>query len=329
MIDFFILGSGIAGSTIANLLSKSYTVEIFDKARGPGGRASNKRFKSKLSFDHGAQYFSAESKQFKEFIHKLYKKNILKIWNGNHLDFVFKKKVNSLKYIGVKSNNSICKHLLKNIKQNYSSKITKIIRKKNYWEITVNDKKKYHSKALILTCPYPQLKKIAKNYLNKKMLNLKITMSPNITAMLALGNQNIRNISSIRFNDNILTWAANENSKKRFKSNTNLWTLQASSKWSKKYINYSKKNNKVLNLLISKFLEFMDLKKNQIIHKKIHGWKYSYNYNKTSLKNYWNNKYSLGVCGDWFLGPKAENAWQSAGELYKRIKKNPLKNKGV
>ena len=46
MIDFCVLGSGVAGSTIANLLSKKYSVHVFDKARGPGGRSSNKRFKN-------------------------------------------------------------------------------------------------------------------------------------------------------------------------------------------------------------------------------------------------------------------------------------------
>ena len=58
MIDFCVLGSGISGSTIANLLSKKYSVKVFDKARGPGGRSSSKRFKENLSFDHGVQYVS-------------------------------------------------------------------------------------------------------------------------------------------------------------------------------------------------------------------------------------------------------------------------------
>ena len=44
MLDFCIIGSGVSGSTIAYLLSKRYSVHILDKARGPGGRASNKRF---------------------------------------------------------------------------------------------------------------------------------------------------------------------------------------------------------------------------------------------------------------------------------------------
>ena len=43
MIDFCILGSGLSGSTIANLLHKKYLVEIIDKAKGVGGRSSNKK----------------------------------------------------------------------------------------------------------------------------------------------------------------------------------------------------------------------------------------------------------------------------------------------
>jgi len=45
MLDFCVIGSGVSGSTIAHHLSKKYSVHILDKARGPGGRASNKRFK--------------------------------------------------------------------------------------------------------------------------------------------------------------------------------------------------------------------------------------------------------------------------------------------
>ena len=70
MIDFCIVGSGVSGSTIANLLSKKYSVEIFDKAKGVGGRASNKRFSTNLSFDHGVQYISPKSNEFKKFVLK-------------------------------------------------------------------------------------------------------------------------------------------------------------------------------------------------------------------------------------------------------------------
>ncbi len=324
MIDFCVLGAGVAGSTIANLLSKKYTVEVFDKARGPGGRSSNKRLRSIASFDHGVQYFSHNTTEFKRFIRILLKKKIIKTWDGNHLDFSFKKKINQLKYIGKIANNDICKYQLKKIKQNYFSHISKIIYKKKFWEITLKDKRKFYFRALIITCPYPQLIKLAKKYLNKKIQNLNVKMRPNITVMLAFKNNKKNPVSSIKFDDNILAWAANENSKNRFKLNINLWTLQSTVKWAEKNINIYKNEDKILNYLILRFLKLTGYKKEDIIFKKIHGWKYSFNYSKTPLKSYWGNKYKIGICGDWFIGPKAEDAWSSSQNLYKSVKKNPL-----
>ena len=81
MSEFCIIGSGISGSTIANLLNKKYSVILFDKARGPGGRASFKRIKGKTGFDHGTQYISPKTGKFKKFTKDLIKKRILKIWS--------------------------------------------------------------------------------------------------------------------------------------------------------------------------------------------------------------------------------------------------------
>ena len=320
MLDFCIIGSGISGSTIAHHLSKKYSVHILDKARGPGGRASNKRFKKNLSFDHGVQYISPKSKEFLKFIKALCKKKEAKIWNGNHLDFTFEKKDISEKFIGMKGNNFISKYYTKKIKISFQSTVKTIFNNKYFWEIRLDNGKIIQAKSIIFTCPFPQLKKIAGKYLEKKILNLKINMEPNITTMLVFKNQKTVPISSIKFNDDILTWAAYENSKNRFYSSNSLWTLQSSNGWARKNINNYKKNNRAENTLISKFLNFTGYKKNKIIFKKTHGWKYSYNLNGSPLKSYWNKKLKLGLCADWFIGPKVENAWLSANDLAKKIK---------
>ncbi len=320
MLDFCVIGSGVSGSTIAYLLSNKYSVHILDKARGPGGRASNKRFKQNLSFDHGVQYISPKSKEFLKFIKTLCKKKEAKIWNGNHLDFTFEKKEVSEKFIGVKGNNFISKYYTKKIKISFQSTVKTILNNKYFWEIKLDNGENIQAKSIILTCPFPQLKKIASNYLEKKISNLKINMEPNITVMLAFKNQKTVPVSSIKFNDDILTWAALENSKKRFKSSNSLWTLQSSIGWARKNINNYKNNKKVENTLVSKFLNFTGYKKNKIIFKKVHGWKYSYNFNGSPLKSYWNKKLRLGLCADWFIGPKVENAWLSANDLAKKIK---------
>ena len=75
-----------------------------------------------------------------------------------------------------------------------------------------------------------------------------------------------------------------------------------------------------MNRLISRFIGLTGFEKRNIIHKKIHGWKYSYNFKKTPLLSSWSKKNQLGICGDWFSGPKVENAWLSANDLAKKIK---------
>ena len=92
MSDYCVIGSGISGSTIANLLAKKNLVDVHDKGRGPGGRASFKRIKNKIGFDHGTQYFSPKTSEFKKFVNSLIKKNILKKWEGNHVFLNTKKK---------------------------------------------------------------------------------------------------------------------------------------------------------------------------------------------------------------------------------------------
>ena len=128
MSDFCIIGSGISGATIANLLSKKNSVVLFDKARGIGGRAAFKRVKDKIGFDHGTQYFSPKTKEFKRFTNALIKKRILKIWGGKHIFLNSKKKENKkhIKVIGKNGNNDISKHLLKKISCNFQTELKKI-----------------------------------------------------------------------------------------------------------------------------------------------------------------------------------------------------------
>ena len=104
MSSFCVIGSGISGATIANLLSKKNSVDLFDKARGPGGRSSYKRLDKIRGFDHGTQYISPKSIHFKKFIKELIKKKILKNWSGKHLFLNSKKneKKNHVKIIGRK-----------------------------------------------------------------------------------------------------------------------------------------------------------------------------------------------------------------------------------
>ena len=49
--------------------------------------------------------------------------------------------------------------------------------------------------------------------------------------------------------------------------------------------------------------------------------KYSSNSKPLNVQSYWDKKIGLGFCGDWFGGPRLENGWLSATDLYNKIKK--------
>ena len=323
MSEFCVIGSGISGATIANLLSKKHSVILFDKARGPGGRASFKRINGKTGFDHGTQYISPKSKEFKRFTKILIKKKILKVWGGKHVFLNSKKKEDKkhLKLIGKNGNNDISKYLLKKINCNYQSELKKIYYKDKSWHLYFADGKFKSFKNIILTCPFPQLKKLSKKFIKNSFLNKSIKMDANITTMIAIKKNEISN-SSYLFEDSILGWAGNENSKKRFKSRYDLWTLQSTFAWANKKINqnkeYKKKNSKIM---IDKFFQLSNIKKTKIEYILNHGWKYSSNSQPFKIKSFWDSKLNLGICGDWFVGPRLEAGWISANDLYKKISK--------
>ena len=321
MSSFCVIGSGISGATIANLLNKKHTVDLYDKARGLGGRSSFKRLDNQRGFDHGTQYFSPKTTEFKRFTKKLIEKKILKIWGGNHKFLSDKKKENKkhVKVIGRKGNNDISKYLLKNVRCYFQSELKKINFQNRKWNLTFNDGEMKNYENLILTCPFPQFKKLSKKYIKNSFIREKIKMDANITILIEIKKTNL-GYSSFLFNDRILGWAGYENSKKRFKSKSDLWTLQSTFNWANKKINQNKVLKKTnAKILIDKFFKLTGIKQTKILFSLNHGWKYSSNSKPLKLKSYWNSRLNLGVCADWFNGPRLESGWISANDLYKKI----------
>ena len=321
MSSFCVIGSGISGATIANLLNNKYSVDLFDKARGPGGRSSFKRLDKAKGFDHGTQYISPKTPAFKKFINVLIKKKILKNWIGNHLflNKVKKENKNHLKIVGRKGNNDISKYLLKNIKCYFQTELKKINYKEKKWLLTFSDGSEKIYDKLILTCPFAQLSKLSKRFIKAPFIKKKVKMDANITVMIVVKKTN-SNVSSYLFDDKILGWAAKENSKKRFKLNQDLWTLQSTHDWANKKINKNRENqNQNSKILIDRFFKLTGIKKTKILFYLNHGWKYSSNPNPLKIKSYWNSSLNFGVCADWFVGPRLEAGWISANDLYKKI----------
>ena len=74
-----VIGAGLAGLHVARTLGKAHDVCVFEKSRGPGGRIATRRA-GEWSFDHGAQFFTARTAAFKQFLQPLLADNVVEHW---------------------------------------------------------------------------------------------------------------------------------------------------------------------------------------------------------------------------------------------------------
>ena len=81
MKKIVVIGSGIAGLAAAkHCNSKNFNITVLDKGKYPGGRISTRKNKEFI-FNHGAQFFTAKSNEFKKICQLGVEDNVLINWN--------------------------------------------------------------------------------------------------------------------------------------------------------------------------------------------------------------------------------------------------------
>ena len=89
-----IIGTGLSGLTLGRDLNSIAEVTFFEKSKGVGGRLATRRVKD-FSFDHGAQFFTVKTPEFREFVNSLKKKNIVERWDARFAEFQMSKLVHT------------------------------------------------------------------------------------------------------------------------------------------------------------------------------------------------------------------------------------------
>jgi predicted NAD/FAD-dependent oxidoreductase len=117
-----VLGSGVAGSTVARTLAeRGVQVTVFEAGHGIGGRTSTRitRDESRYQFDHGAQYISTpKTALFQDALNRWNRDGWVKNWSGNFctvgklgIDMESEEKRKE-RYVGYPAMHSICRNLL-------------------------------------------------------------------------------------------------------------------------------------------------------------------------------------------------------------------------
>ncbi|KAL6998995.1 hypothetical protein U1Q18_000162 [Sarracenia purpurea var. burkii] len=342
-----VLGSGISGAVCASTLARNgVSVTIFDSARGPGGRMSQRREiaddGNELLFDHGAPYFTTSNTDVLGLISDWEARGLVAEWKQNFgsFDFVSKKFVDfekeglSKKYVGVPGMNSICSALCHEpgVETKFGAGAGRLdwLEDKDSWSLTgldgqplghfmgvvASDKNIVSPRFTNVTGRPPPLDL---SLVPELALKLKeIPVSSCFALMLAFEEPlSLIPIKGFTFtNSEVLSRAFCNSSKPGRSTISEQWVLHSTDKYAKGVIAQSglqKPSNSVLNKVADDlFQEFQDMGLNipPPFFKKAHRWGSAFPAASIAReeKCLWDGKKRVAICGDFCVGPNVEGA---------------------
>jgi len=316
MKSIAIIGAGFSAATLSYFIKKD--LDFYEKSRGAGGRCSTRRVEDVGLFDHGLQYIKNPNPEFKEML------SDCSVWQGNFKIFEnnqLKNDADKERIIHENGNNLLVKNLFKNKNIFVNKELKSIEKKSDHLQLTFKDETQEQYKTVIVTAPFQQAYNLTKQFTENFFSNFNFSMQPNLAVMVAFNKSLKLDLSAITFeNDDVLGFAANENTKKKnlINKDLELWTIQSSLKYAVKNIKEYRNNKQFLiDEILKNFSNKLkiNISKEQIHYSDIHGWLYAYNLNTSSPNCYWDSHLRLGICGDWFSGGNAENAFFNAKKL--------------
>jgi predicted NAD/FAD-dependent oxidoreductase len=149
-----------------------------------------------------------------------------------------------------------------------------------------------------------------------------VTVAPCWTMMLAFPNalpidakSPVRELgpqwNAARSTHHRIAWLARENSKPGH-GGVERWTVQASADWSKEHLEDAE--DRVKGKLLKAFGEVTGIRAEPGFVQ-LHRWRFAKTQNPLGKSHVWEAGFGLGLCGDWCLGHRVENAFVSGLEL--------------
>jgi len=316
------IGAGVAGSICANLLkAQGFDPIIIEKSKGVGGRLATCRADTAMSFDHGVQFFTAQSGEFQLLLEKSLSAGAIGSWRP--VLFEDQSEVNANWFVGKPTMNALVKPLLKNIQINFSEEVSSIVREGENWRIkTLSDKTGELFQNVICTVPAPEVSFFLRSEkeLLRKIADVKI--APCWALLLAFEHSLDLGFDVWKSDVENIAWIARNSSKPSREKNYKSWVLHASPEWSGK--NLEIENDQVTRVLFDELCAIFGSSFSNAFYTVSHRWRYARTV-KPLLKPYLctADKF-LFIGGDWCLGPRVENAYTSGFEMAKSFIDNSI-----
>ena len=136
-----IIGAGLAGLVVALQLNRKADITVFEKSRGVGGRMAT-RYDADFEFDHGAQFFTARSPEFQQFLRPLIDAGVVANWpasfvelRGNTVTAARRWDDAYPHFVGTPRMNAIGKHLARGLDVRLQTRVGAIEKSAQGWQL--------------------------------------------------------------------------------------------------------------------------------------------------------------------------------------------------
>lgn len=309
-----IIGAGIAGATLAHRLTASgFTVDLFEKSRGTGGRLASTRL-GQFSADLGAPYLDGCSSEFERFLNGFIEEDVVETWSTTGSDFSLTQH-HSIDYkVGVGRNSLFTRELLKGATLHTETRIGVVWSDKQ--GVLIRDDQGElidYFDAVVVAAPAPQAVPLLETSPRFAHRAEQAATSANWVALFQLDQRpsRLEGVSVIDGEHPDFYRIIVESDKPG--RDGVLIRVEMRESWSESHIDDDREQLlQTIQEMLSDWLgESLDPTAS-----KIHRWLYSRTLQSAQLTEpLWDAELSIGACGDWINEPGLEGAWKSANEL--------------
>lgn len=318
-----VIGGGLSGLIAADKLKDAYDVTLFEKARGVGGRMSTRRA-DPYQFDHGAQYFTARSKEFKSFLRPYIELGVVQEWQAKVLTLEkgqkpYKRDWFEPHYVCAPRMNSLCKYLAKDVHSKFTVEISNMSRDAGMWTLSDKGGKSYGPfDWVVMAIPSHQAIDLLPLKFNGLDAIRDVKMTGCYSVMLGFEALPKLNWDIAMPKESLIQWIA-VNSRKPERESAPSLLIQTTNVWADTHMDDDMVE--MQDIIIDEFCALTGVGSKEIIHRVSHRWKYANTSVPAREEFFIDRGLNIGVCGDWCISGRVESAYLSANKLVKEIVK--------
>lgn len=308
-----IVGAGLAGLACADVLaSAGLAPRLLDKGRGPGGRCASRRSPAGR-FDHGAPSLVVSRASFEHAVARWIEAGVADV-----LDHPFAT-ASTAQIVGVPAMNSFVKHEAERLDAEFSVEVAAPRRQADAWELfSVGGQSLGFADLVILAIPAPQaVDRLPPGPLRDAAAGPRF--DPVWTLMAAFDEGDGAPLPDADDMEHpVLDKIIWQEGRPRREQGRRC-TAHACPAWSLK--NLERPKDEVAQDLLSALQAFLPTL-GQPTHLDAHRWRYARVARPVGTPFGYDPATGLATCGDWHLGPNAEDAWESGHALGHAIIEN-------